>query len=248
MTAPLDRAVRFSHLRAYGRSAAHGLHSRVSEWKPTKPMLLGTAVHALAFKTKKVIAYDGIRRGKQWDAFRADHDDAHILSMAEDYKARAMADALLKNPLAVMALEGEAEKTISFQWMGRECRSTPDVRGAAHMADLKTCASSDPAKFVWHSARMAYHAQMRMQQMACGQDIDSPAYIVAVESAEPYPVTVFRLAEDALMAGERLLVLWMERLKACEEAKEWPGYAQSVVELGIPGDIELDYGDEQESE
>jgi len=207
-------------------------------------MLLGTAVHAIAFATKNVIAYDGIRRGKAWDEFKAEHQDAHILSMAENYKARGMADALLADTNAVKVLAGVAETTIKFNWYGRECRSTPDVRGPDYMTDLKTCSSSDPAKFMWHSARMAYHAQMRMQQMACGQDIDAPAYLVAVESTEPYPVTVFRMTENALMEGEKLLSIWMERLKACEESQQWPAYAQSIVPLDIPGDIELDYGDD----
>lgn len=244
----LTRPVRFSHLKAYGKSPAHGLHSRISEWKPTKAMLLGTAVHALAFGTKKVAAYDGIRRGKAWEQFKADNQDKHLLSPAEYYDARNMADALLASPVAVKALEGETEKTIKFHWYGRECRSTPDVRGIEHMADLKTCANADPAKFMWHSAKLGYHAQMRMQQIACGHDLDTPAYIVAVESKPPYPVVVFKLTEGALMEGEKMLCLWMERLKACEEAQEWPGYVQSVVPLDIPGEVELDFGDDEGDE
>lgn len=242
------KPVRFSHLKAYGRSPAHGLHSRISEWKPTKPMLLGTAVHALAFGTKKVIAYEGTRRGKDWEAFKVDHQDAHILSMAENYDARNMADALLKHQEAARVLQGVTETTSSFTWYGRECRSTPDVRGDGYMTDLKTCANADPSHFVWHSARMSYHAQMRMQQMACEQDIDAPAYLVAVESKPPYPVTVFRMTEGALMEGEKLLCLWMERLKSCEESQQWPGYVQSIVPLDIPGDVDLVYGDDEGDE
>lgn len=238
--------VRFSHLKAYGRSAAHGLQARTAEWKPTKPMLLGTAVHALAFGTSKVIAYEGTRRGKAWEAFRDDHQDAHILSMGENYHARAMADALLKNEHAVKVMEGVAEKTVLFEWYGRQCRATPDIKPPFGVTDLKTSSSSDPAKFVWQSARMAYHAQLRLQQLSYGEDIDSPAHIVVVESAAPYPVTVFRLTEQALMEGEKLLCLWMERLKSCEDAGEWPPYVQSIVPLDIPGDVELDFGDGDE--
>jgi len=38
--------VRFSHLKAYGRSAAHGLIARTKEFPPTSAMERGTGVHA----------------------------------------------------------------------------------------------------------------------------------------------------------------------------------------------------------
>ena len=145
-------------------------------------------------------------------------------------------------------LLGTWEETIFFDWYGRKCRATPDVRTSVGVTELKTSSSSDPAKFCWQSAKMAYHAQCRMQQIACGLDIDSPAHIVVVESAAPYPVTVFRLTEEALLAGEKLLCQWMERLKMCEESKQWPGYVQSIVPLDVPGDVELDFGDSEGGE
>ena len=240
-----DDPIRFSHLKAYGRSAAHGLQARTAEWKPTKAMQLGTAVHALAFKTKKVAAYDGVRRGKAWEQFRDENTDTHLLSPGEYYNASKMAEALLQNKDAVSVMEGVVETTINFDWYGRKCRATPDVRTDLGITELKTSASSDPAKFVWQSAKMAYHAQCRMQQIACGMEVFSPAHIVVVESAAPFPVTVFRLTEDALIAGEKLLCLWMERLKACEAAQEWPAYVQSIVPLDLPGDVDLDFGDEE---
>lgn len=241
-----DIPVRFSHLKAFGRSAAHGHLARTSEFKATKAMLVGTAVHAVTFGTKEVAAYDGVRRGKAWEEFRDGHPHLHIMSPAEYYDVSNMASALKRSDLAMDVLRGVTETTVAFDWYGRKCRATPDVRQTGGVTDLKTTVTSDPAKFMWQSAKMGYHAQLRMQQIACGLDIDAPAHIVAVESKPPYPVTVFRLTEDALMAGEKLLFLWMEKLKACEDAGEFPGYAQSVVELGIPGDVELDFGDDNE--
>ena len=69
--------VRFSHLRAYGRSAMHGHHARTQpEQEPTAAMQLGSAVHALVLGNKPVVAYPGaVRRGKEWEAFAAAHGD-----------------------------------------------------------------------------------------------------------------------------------------------------------------------------
>lgn len=238
--------VRFSHLKAYGRSAAHGLHARLVEMEPTYAMERGTAVHALLFNTRKVVGWTGaVRRGKEYEAFERDHADCEILTGSEYEKARLMAESVRRSPLAMAALDGEQEKTIRFDWYGMKCRATPDVRGDGFLTELKTSASSDPSRFVWHALRMQYNAQLRLQQIACGHDIDdSITRIVAVESAPPFPVTVFRVEPRALEIGERSLVAWMERLKTCEASQNWPPYVECEVPLDIPEDVELEYGDE----
>jgi len=207
-------------------------------------MQLGSAVHALAFKTRPVIAYDGVRRGKQWDAFKVDHPDKLILSMAENYHVQGMAKALLESKVAVQVMDGMAEQTILFDYFGRKCRATPDVRGKDFVTDLKTAKSADPRQFQWASLRMAYHAQMKMQCEAAKVDT---AYIVCVESAEPYPVTVFRVTDEALIEGDKLLTLWMERLINCEASQHYPPYVDCIVPLDVPKDLDLDYGEETDA-
>lgn len=243
----LQNPVRFSHLRAYGKSAAHGLHARMNDdAMGTAAMQRGTAVHALLFNTRKVVSWDGaVRRGKAFDAFKDYNQDAEILTANEYEKAAAMARTIRDNKQAMALLDGETEKTIYFKWYGIECRATPDVRGNGFVTELKTSATSDPNRFVWHALRMNYNAQLRMQQIACGHDIMSDlAYIVAVESEAPFNVTVFHVQYRALEAGERNLSLWMERLKSSESSGSWPPYCESIVPLDIPEDYELDYGDE----
>ena len=69
--------------------------------------------------------------------------------------------------------------------------------------------------------------------------------LLAVESTAPYVVTVFRVTERALEQGRRTYRLWFERLMACEEADEWPGYVQSVVPLDVPESDEVTFGEEE---
>lgn len=243
MNAPEPRVslpVRFSHLRAYGRSAAHGKHARETEMDPTYAMERGTAVHALIFEDRKVCGYPGrVRNGKEYDAFVAAHPDTEILTMAEFDKARRMADAVRESELAMSVLTGEVEKTIRFRWDGLDCRATPDVRGPNYLTELKTSSSADPVRFPWHALRMHYHAQMRMQQIACN-DRNRDCFIVCVESTAPYPVQVFRIEERALEIGERLLVLWAERLKNSETSKVWPPYSTCIAPIDVPDDEETE--------
>lgn len=240
--------VRFSHLRAYGRSAAHGLHARLNDaaGPETYAMQRGTAVHALLFGTRKVVGYPGkTRAGKQYEDFVEENPDTEILTSAEYDKARRMADAVRAHELAMSVLAGVQEETIRFRWHGVDCRATPDVRGPNYLTELKTSASADPMRFPWHALRMHYHAQMRMQRIACKEAIDD-CFIVCVEASEPHPVQVFRLEDRALTVGEKLLTLWMERLRNSEQSKTWPPYTTTVMPIDVDDaeEIELVFPEE----
>lgn len=240
-----DLPVRFSHLVAYGRSGADGYLARTKEADQTTAMQRGTAVHALVFGTRKVMAWTLTknRSGKEYDAFVAANPDVEILTVIEYNKANRMADAVRASKVAAPYLQGKVEETIFFDWYGKKCRATPDVRGDGHVTELKTAATSDPSRFVWHALRRHYNAQLRMQQIACGDD-GSDAYIVCVESTGAFNVTVFHLEPRALEFGEKNLCLWMERLKTCEASDRYPPYVECVVPLDAPDDIELDFGDD----
>lgn len=239
----MSEPVRFSHLRAYGRSAAHGQHARsAQEDDQTVAMERGTAVHALLFGNRKVVGFPGKKRqGKEYDKFVLDNPDSEILTANEFDKARRMADSVMACKVAEPLLKGVVEHTGYFRWMGVDCRATPDVQGADHLTELKTSASAEPMRFTWHALKMAYHAQMRFQQIGSGKK--KKCFIVCVESEQPHPVTVFSLDQRTLEIGEKLLVLWMERLKNCEASGVYPPYCQDVFDLIAPEDYELEYGE-----
>lgn len=231
--------VRFGHLKAYGRSAAHGKHARMVEAEQTYAMERGTALHALVFDTRKVCGYPGkARYGKEFDAFAAERADFEILTMAEYDKARRMADAVRSDALAMSVLVGEFEKTLRFRWHGLDCRTTPDCRGPNYLTELKSSSTVDPARFPWHAIKMAYHAQMAMQSI--GVDLVPgqwgrirDCYIVAIEAAEPFPVQVYRLDERALDVGHRLLMLWAETMKHAEAMQSWPAYSTTILPIDV---------------
>lgn len=251
--------VRFSHLRAYGRTAMHGYHARTrTDDEQNQAMERGTAVHAILFETKKVVGYAGVRneKHKAYQDFVAQHPDSEILTMADFDKARRMADAVRAHKLAWPLLQGVREETLLFRWNGLDCRSTPDVRGQEFITELKSGATCDPARFPWHAVKkMNYHAQMRMEGIAVERKTGHAPldyYIVAVEQAEPFPVQVYRLDEKALEAGEKLLVLWSERLKVSEDSGQYPPYTQVVMPIDLPeeegeDDLDLVFGKLPES-
>jgi len=246
--------LRFRHLVATGLSAQHGKFVLDGgEDEETYAMERGTAVHALLFGSRKVIGYhEGkVRNGKAWEAFQAEHEGAEILTAKEFSKAARMAEAVRNNRLAMEILLNDQavhEHTVDWKVLGRDCAGTPDVRAPGYIAELKTSVSAQPDRFRWQVLRMHYHAALAwyMQGVTLsGLGQPQAAFIVAVESSPPHPVTVHRLTPGTLDIGARLVRLWMERLLGCEASGEWPGYAQSILELDLTEqeDVPLIFGD-----
>lgn len=255
MTEPeSERLLRFSDLKLMGKSPLHYLHR--SEGKRTTSLDKGSALHALVFDTRGVVPFTGKqRRGAEWEKFQAEHADELIVTAKEYESVARMADAVLSHADARELLLGPGtvrEETLHFDYLGTPARATPDARHPERTVELKSGRTSDPEPFMWQAKRYAYHAQLAFYRHAVrslGLGDAPEAYVVAVESSAPEPVTVLRLTERTLVQGERLCRLWYERLRACEEAGQWPPYVQSIVDWDIDDDdIGLTFADETDSD
>ncbi len=236
--------LRIWNLAKMADSPAHYLASLSEGDEPTAAMERGSATHSLVLGGPKVIAYQGaVRRGKEWEAFEARHPDKLILT-AKDYDiARRMADAVRAHPEAMRVLTGTCEKTLFWEMQGRKCRATPDCVGDGFVTELKTARTSDPVRFAWQAAKMGYLAQCSWYETAIEMvhgKRPKDFYIVAVESSEPYPVTVLQLTPRARLQGEKMWRGWFERLRACEESGHFPAYCEAIVPLDVPDDDELE--------
>ena len=260
LAAPVDPRtvpVRFSTLKQFARSPAHYYHAVQSGYDETASMRLGSGVHAMLLG-QPVVKYSGkTRNGKEWEAFKANFPGQTILNSREWSEAEQIVSSILRDPLAKRVLtDGETviEQRIDWTWQGRAFRSTPDVRTADRVVDLKTCRCAEPDRFARSAIWMSYHAQLALYLDAVresGLGTPREAFVVAVESSPPYPVTVLRLTERALDQGRRLCRLWFERLLQCEAANEWPGYVQSIAELDVPDetdDLGLVFGSDNDNE
>jgi hypothetical protein len=246
--------IRFSRLKLIGKpfSPAH-YHAAVDEQTASKHK--GSALHSIILGGKRVTFYNEVtatgrsapRNGSKWEAFQAANADALILSRSEYEDVNRMAEAVLACPHAMEMLTGIREQTLLYKWKGRDCRATPDCRapGGEWLTELKSCVSSNPDRFQKQMLWLRYHGQLAWYRRAMLQLKLKPlaAYVVAVESSPPYPVTVMRLTDRALDQGERLCSSWMETLRGCEESNFWPPYAQSIVPLDVPDEPEIEFSD-----
>ena len=231
--------LRFSRLKLMGKSPAH-YAAYVST--PTGAMETGTAADKLLLGGK-VVAYPGpTRRGKEYDAFAAANSDALIVTQKEFAVADGIAQSVSACHDAMRLLTGIRQHTMLWDFNGRPCRGTPDVRGDGFLTDLKTGETSDPRFFHFKVRRFAYHAQMRFYETGVALANLPPvtdSYIVAVEQAPPHVVTVYRLSAATIELGARLWRLWLEQLQVCEASGSFPPYSQSIVDLELFEDEEL---------
>ena len=247
--------LRFSALRQMAKSPAHYAAHILQEPITTSAMDIGTAADLLILGGRPVLAYPGpVRRGKEWEAFREANREAAIVTKTELVIADGIASAVAACPDAVRLLDGVRQNTLYWTMNGRECRGTPDVIGEGYIADLKTGQTSDPRRFGWKVKQLAYHAAAAWYLHGCrfsdgfiGPSLmlgaaPTAAFIVAVEQDPPHVVTVFQFTDHALELGERLWRTWFELLQVCEASESFPPYSQSIVDLDILDDEDIDIG------
>jgi hypothetical protein len=244
--------VRFSQLKHMGQSPAHYIQSTGAGWADALHLRIGSGSHAIMFDQPHAIYPGKVRRGKDWEAFKLENANAVWLSRSEHAQALALADAVRGNREACELLfaDGAAvEKRIEWNLLGRECAGTPDVRTSRYIVDLKTTKCAHPERFIRDAAFRSYHAQLAWYLdgvRLSGLGTPTEAYIVAVESTPPHPVTVLRLTDNAIDQGRRLCRIWLERVLGCERDNRWPGYVESIVPFDVEGPLELEFGDDDD--
>lgn len=233
--------VHFSTLKHIQRSPAHYRHAADNYTFSSSSQRLGTAVDILLLGDATLVSsYEGKRGGPDWRAKVEANPDVQLFTKTDLAKAIAMAESVNRHAQALELLRGERQQRIEWSWLGRDCAGTPDVfRAGDILTELKTGSSAHPERFMSAAKFYGYHAQLAWYRRALiesGLGTVASAWIVAVESAPPFPVTVFRMTDNALEMGERMCRAWMERLLVCEASDQWPAYSETAV----PFDVEED--------
>ncbi len=211
-------------------------------------MLFGRVVHVMVLGYGEFVVWPGKRTDKGWKEFKARNEGIDIITGDEEERARAVAAAVLANPLARPLLEGEMEREYEWTNGGRKCAGRLDIHTDRRIVDLKTTSLAQPDWFVHHGIKLSYHAKKAWYvdgMRARGLDIRE-SFLIAAESKAPFPVTVFKLTEAALEEGRRSYRHWLEQLLVCEASKEWPAYAQSIVDFDVSRDVDLIFPDDEE--
>jgi hypothetical protein len=229
--------VHFSALKYIAQSPAHYRYAADNRSPQSASQRLGSAVDILLLgDSADVAVYQGKRGGPDFRAQLKAFPKAQLVTPGEYAKACIMAEAVEQNRQAMDLLQGHRQRPIEWRWLDRLCGGKPDVFSLDLLTELKTGKTAHPERFMSSARWYGYHAQLawyRRGLIECGFGTPASYWIVAVESAPPYPVTVFRMTDNALDLGERMCRAWLERLLVCEASDTWPAYTEAAVPFDI---------------
>jgi hypothetical protein len=248
----------YSAIKEIHRSPLH-YRSRVRP-ADSDALRMGRALHSYVLDPGLVslVQFDGRRFGKSWDEFKAKHAGCVILKPDDLAAVERMRDSVAAHPHAKELLaDGAGEITAQFEIDGVAFKSRLDwVTSEGVLAELKSTRDVHPRVFEREYARRHYHAQAALYWIAlreCGVTCNK-VRCIAVDKNAPHEVVVYRIGQETLEAGARLVYGWIARLKECRESGDWPGVDNGeVINLNIPDwalteglpdiDMEADDGD-----
>jgi hypothetical protein len=174
-------------------------------------------------------------------------DGATPLLLADFSRVQAMAEAILRHPVANALVgpgRGNAERSLFWvdedTGVHRRCRvdQLPNPGpGRYVVTDYKTCAKADPASIAKAVANFGYAMQDAWYldgATALGL-ADDPAFVFIFQEKEPpYLVTVVQLDDEARAVGRERNRIAIERFRDCTEAGHWPGYSEDIEQIALP--------------
>lgn len=194
------------------------------------------------------------RRGKVWSEALADNPDKEVVLISDIEKAAAIVHSLRQNREARELLEGAVFESSIF-WDEYDVSGNPTVKAKARpdiwqqhlrvVADLKTTRNASPRAFARAAIDYGYHISAawycRGIQAVTGEPVRQ-WYWIAVETEAPYIVQVYHAPDEWLVYGNDCIDRALAKLEWCETTGVWPGYAEGVQDLELPGWVEFDGG------
>lgn len=216
--------------------------------KTTPAMEFGKVVHAvvlephLARKLEVIPDISGRGKTEKLEEWRASIPrDALVVSQDNYDTLMGMVASIQRHPVAAGLLrDGSAEMTGFFTVDGARCKFKADyiTKHVDKVIDLKTCADASPLEFAKSIANFGYHIQayhyLRGMDEVCGK-FDREFVFVAIEKDPPYAVACYRADERMLQLAATKWAHGVNRYIGCRERNEWPGYADEITDISLPG-------------
>ena len=220
--------------------------------EPTPALILGDAAHAAIlepddFESRYVARPDVDRRTKEgkavYAAFLAENAGKVDLSAAVWQTCLMIRDAVWNDPRAKSLLQHAVDRELTAIWRhdetGIECKTRLDALAPTlgTIIDVKTTIHAGPEEFPKSIFNFGYFRQSAFYLHAaakCGLPADHFVFI-AVETAPPFAVGVYRITDEVVEAGWKHLQPLIRRYAECLSSGKWCGYGGEIIEdIGIP--------------
>ncbi len=247
-------AVQRTYLVELGKlTAAHARQKWMYGIASTAAQEFGIVFHTRLLEPEKAAAQYAVRpdgmdgRSKGYKAWKAEHAGMILLTCESDAAIEGMVKSAMAHPEARRMLTAEQRLTEpTLIWLdeasGLLCKTRPDllpvIDGGLVVVDLKTTRRGHAGREKWcrEIAQYSYHNQgaMVVEAMESFSHRHYPFIHVVVEKDPPYACAVWQLSEDAIEQGKAENAVWLKRWAECVRTGEWPGYPQTIGEIGLP--------------
>lgn len=244
----------FSALKEFAKSPLHYAEYIRNGRKDSTQMAMGRALHELVLLGIQPTKFDGIRRGKEWEAFQEKNAGLTICNATEYESVMRMAQSVNSNVEAMRLLAecNEREKRIEWEYGGIPCAGRVDAYSETAVLELKSCMCAKPKKFLWDAAQMGYDAQMAWYDFGIGglktSDIGidfREHYIIAVENNGAFLCQVFQIQELRQQQAFAKFDSWMEQFRYAMDSGIWHGYSKDPI---VQWDAEIIYSIDEDDE
>lgn len=229
-------------------------HEQTNPIQATPDMEFGSVTHELLLGDGHgfvVLEYDSYRTKAAQEDAKLARAQGIIPILAHDLAvAKAMVSVVRAHPIAgKLFSEGDAEETLIWtdKEFGFQRRARIDYAKRGRrllLVDFKTANSAAPEKIAKSSWDYGYAQQGEFYidgatALALGPD---PAFLLVTQMKEPpYLVTVGQYSEVARQIGRELNRRALQIYAECTERNEWPGFADDIATLSLPGWVEAQW-------
>jgi exodeoxyribonuclease VIII len=223
----------YSALTQFAKSPNHLLSYWAKDFEPTPAMLFGSLLHKMILEpetfSEQYAVYEGTRRGKIWEEFKAVNNQKDIVTAKEYNHAYKTYKKATSNEIfrSLLMQVGETEKSIEWQFEGVNYRGFVDMVGDGFIADIKTTvdAGSKFERDLWYND-YSLQAVMYLKNFKP----NTKYYIIAVEKGEPYNVQVYELGAELLEKAEARYKELNDLYKAWDGKPQ--GYSNEIKVIG----------------
>lgn len=258
------RPISNSQLTAFKRSPAHWKQYVTTPKKQTDAMVLGSISHCLALEKEKfednfflmdleqMPMPEKDFRTKVNAAWKEEQLQAAgskiIVDTAILGKSKKMVEALYNDSVAVKFLQEGAQFESKLEWscLGLKFLGIRDITSDEFIADLKFVNNADPFVFRNYLFREGVYRQggMYLDGEMNGEFTGDPhkrVLFIAVESDEPFGVSVHELQPEVINFGISEYRMLSQQLKMCLDADYFPSYQHRSIngsfDVFLPGYI-----------
>lgn len=226
----------------------------------TQSMVFGSAFHTFIlepqfFEARFYIMRDDIKRNTREGKFRyntalTDARGRKIIKASELMMIKEMAANIMSYRdddgrmvgRHLLSQEGSIPELAMF-WQdpitGRTMRGKTDMMRPTSgcIVDVKTTQDASPKEFAKSIAKYGYHRQAAMYLWGARELTGKPFdtfYFIAVESAPPHVVSIYRASTSMLDQGMREIRKALDRLDGAMVKNVFSGYQTGVAEIDLP--------------